>query len=333
MADTTSQALSVPVVVVNMPPSQSAEYPLPSPPPPLPLRLPSSFSREESSWIAETPTAERLLILRAFLQGQPDYNIRSFVLADILCNAFKLDGRWRCALSGSNPDTGTSFHRPLDPDEEFHVINLYRSVSMLHILAIIEGLLVFGFAIAALVLGLALGIRTRKHKRGTETKWDASKHDRFLWWASVFAARWSVWSVPHETEPIQLGTRLIRKYPRVWGVESRLKVLAAALLFVLLFSACVAVCVMAVWAKLQLVEVGVTIPDTLGFDPYTSEWEDWTFGQWMLLFGLANNIAGEGNIDAWFFQLTLLDISDSIELAPNYLLARCWSSTGSSWRR
>ncbi|TPX56345.1 hypothetical protein PhCBS80983_g04568 [Powellomyces hirtus] len=124
------------------------------------------------------------------------YNARSQ-----LCNAFGLDGRWRCVLSGSNPYT--SFHRPLDSDEEFHVINLYRSVSMLHILAIIEGLLVFGFAIAALVLGLALG-----------------------------------------------------------GVESRLKVLTAALLYVLLFSACLAVGVKAVWAKLQLVEVGVTIPDT-----------------------------------------------------------------------
>ncbi|KNC98782.1 uncharacterized protein SPPG_05761 [Spizellomyces punctatus DAOM BR117] len=291
--------------------------------PPLP---PRAANRQETDWISETAPQDRICILRDFLKGQPDYNIRVFVLRHIvsritfkpwhlvgiagflgmtflnvynartqLCHAFGLDGQFLCFLSATNPYSSD--------DDHFKVEDLYHSLSILRVVAIIEGLLVFFFAFSACAMGAVLTlIDWRQHHR-QEAKWDPYHHDRFLWWA----VRWGViLSLASQfsllcglacltlikTEPLRLGKRLIRKYPHMWGMETIPKVMIAALLTALLFGFGIVIGIIAVWAKLQLARVGVTLPHSLGLDPSTGQWTHWTFGQVVMLLGLANNIAG-----------------------------------------
>ncbi|RKO90767.1 hypothetical protein BDK51DRAFT_37819 [Blyttiomyces helicus] len=221
-----------------------------------------------------------------------------------LCHAFGGDAEWFCYVGSEAPS----------PDIE----PLYRGWSTVHVLALIEGLVVYSAAGTMVFLGAALWWLDRRTRVGSsgvkpnEAAEDGSggfkptlgggcgplrrlplKGDTYVRLSRIFlistalASRFSLlYGLAGvsliKSEPNPRSLRILRRFPRTFGIALpvwKRRSAAVGVAVVLIAGVCVGI--LSVWGKFELARVA--FPRSLGVP--------WTFGQVFLLVGLANNVA------------------------------------------
>ncbi|KAJ3030778.1 hypothetical protein HDV00_008718 [Rhizophlyctis rosea] len=236
-----------------------------------------------------------------------------------LCHAFNGESSWVCAGAGGDPYQQSA---PLpdstvsNEDLKSRIRDFYASWTTIRFISTIEGILIFSFLLLAIVGCIILAVLDSRRRRSPKSSSSPSSdlpytHPIILKWSTRWA--WVVafslhFSLLYGLAGIKLlqadigpqGKRIIRKHPRLCGpAPSQWKFILGSAIYALLCLAGTVVGIGALWGKLELAQVGVTLPEHLIVDPQNGgRLVPWSIWQIALLLGLANNIAALYSIAA-----------------------------------